>query len=102
MTDGYSARRPRVLLISMPWANPGHPQLGLGLLKAILQRSGIHSDVHYANLSFFHFLEDWETYQYMMLSMEGDLVFTPHYFDTDVRQAAATLQARAAGNGFHL
>jgi len=42
---------PRVLLISMPWAQPVGPSLALGLLKSLLVDAGIPTDVLYANLA---------------------------------------------------
>jgi len=42
----------RVLLVSMPFSSTERPSLGLGLLKAGLERAGVGVDVRYLNLDF--------------------------------------------------
>jgi ribosomal peptide maturation radical SAM protein 1 len=41
---------PSVLLVSLPWTSLGEPSLGLGLLKAVLERHGIPCRVQHLNL----------------------------------------------------
>ncbi len=84
----------QVLLVVMPWANPEYPSLSLGLLQAILNREGIPCDTLYANLAFARYLDDWPLYRHMCYAAEGDIVFTPYYFGTEVEAAARTIQAR--------
>jgi ribosomal peptide maturation radical SAM protein 1 len=90
---------PRVLLVSMPWANPQHPILALGLFKAALGRAGLECDTLYANVRANRFLGDFDTYSFFSLSLDGDLVYTPHYFGVDPAQTAQTLSARVAATG---
>ena len=40
----------RVLLVSMPWADPTMPSLGLSLLKGVLNQAAISCDILYGNL----------------------------------------------------
>ena len=40
----------RVLFVTMPWATPLHPSLGIGLLSATLDQAGIANDCLYGNL----------------------------------------------------
>jgi ribosomal peptide maturation radical SAM protein 1 len=88
-----------VLLVSMPWANPQHPNLALGLFKAALRRAGVECDTLYANLRAWRALNDPDTYSFLSLSLDGDLVYTPHYFDVDPARTAETLAARIAATG---
>lgn len=46
----FSAREPSVLLVSMPWTVLGAPSLGLGLLRAVLDREGIPCTVRHLSL----------------------------------------------------
>jgi ribosomal peptide maturation radical SAM protein 1 len=46
------AKKPRVLLINMPWAQVQTPSIQLGILKSSLSRNRIDSDVAYLNLAF--------------------------------------------------
>jgi ribosomal peptide maturation radical SAM protein 1 len=41
---------PDVMFVAMPWASTIHPNLGLGLLSAILQEAGISTKILYGNL----------------------------------------------------
>jgi ribosomal peptide maturation radical SAM protein 1 len=45
-----ASQEPQVLLLSMPWATLGEPSLGLGVLKACLERAGIAVRVRHLNL----------------------------------------------------
>lgn len=94
-----ACNQPRVLLISMPWASPSHPHLALGLLKATLQRDGVHCDTLYANVHACRQFGDLDLYTFFSLSVDGDLVFTPHYFDVDRDLTAEKLSARVAATG---
>jgi ribosomal peptide maturation radical SAM protein 1 len=76
VADKTITRTCDVALVSMPWAPPLEPCLGLGILKSCLTRAGISSRV-------FHFAGDllrWlkhDTYQYMADSWGlNDFVFT--------------------------
>lgn len=51
-----SSQEPRVLLLSMPWAALGEPSLGLGVLKACLEQSGIAVRVRHLNLFLLRYL----------------------------------------------
>jgi ribosomal peptide maturation radical SAM protein 1 len=53
--------RPRVLLVSMPFAGITTPSLALGLLKAELQQAGIACDVVYLNVLFAQMV-GWSAY----------------------------------------
>src|SRR5215471_13339086 len=44
--------RQRVLLLSLPVSSPYYPSIGLSLLKAALQRQGVHCDVRYPHLEY--------------------------------------------------
>lgn len=50
-----AAPSPRVLLVSPPWTSLNEPSLGLGLLRAVLDRHGVASRVLHLNL----FALDW-------------------------------------------
>jgi ribosomal peptide maturation radical SAM protein 1 len=45
MASDYDATSAKVVLISMPWAPPAEPSLGLGILKAVLEQEQISCDV---------------------------------------------------------
>jgi ribosomal peptide maturation radical SAM protein 1 len=49
-------QEPRALLLSMPWAALGEPSLGLGVLKACLERVGITARVRHLNLFLLRYL----------------------------------------------
>ncbi|HWR40079.1 MAG TPA: RiPP maturation radical SAM C-methyltransferase [Patescibacteria group bacterium] len=51
------SRQPSVLLISMPWTALNEPNLGLGLLKAVLTRDNIPCRVLHLNLFLLQYLE---------------------------------------------
>lgn len=46
----------RVLLLSLPWATPLEPSLGLGILKGVCQKAEIPCDVYEAHLEMFRWL----------------------------------------------
>ena len=48
--------KPSVVLISLPWTTLTEPSLGLGLLKAVLQREGIPCRVMHLNLSLLRYM----------------------------------------------
>ncbi|HEX2827570.1 MAG TPA: RiPP maturation radical SAM C-methyltransferase [Burkholderiales bacterium] len=45
-------RKPRILLVSMPWASNQRPSLALGVLAAIAKREGYHCDTLYPTFDF--------------------------------------------------
>lgn len=62
-----------VVFVTMPFAMPEHPALGLSLLKASLTRAGIQSHIEYLNLQFVNDL-DFENYAAICKTAETDLV----------------------------
>lgn len=51
-SDDRGISRKNVVLVTMPYVAVEHPSIGLGLLKACLNREGISTKVHYACLRF--------------------------------------------------
>lgn len=49
---------PRVLLFNLPWVEPSHAPLGLGIVKRLLDEAGIGARCVHANLGFFRVLVD--------------------------------------------
>ncbi|MCC6994174.1 MAG: RiPP maturation radical SAM C-methyltransferase [Deltaproteobacteria bacterium] len=47
-----SAAEPRVLLVTMPWMNPGVSCLALGTLRPLLEAAGLATDTLYGNVLF--------------------------------------------------
>lgn len=73
-------RSPRVLLVSMPYGALERPALGLGLLKAGVERAGFHCDVRYLTFRFAEFI-GLADYQWFVSSapytaFAGDWSFT--------------------------
>lgn len=55
--SGPSQNEPsEILLICLPWATLEQPNLALGLIKSLLHRKGIASDIRYLNLEFADFI----------------------------------------------
>ena len=53
-----------VALVSMPWAPPNEPCLGLAILKAALTRAGVSCRVQHAGPELLKFIEE-DTYQFL-------------------------------------
>ena len=75
--------RKKVALVSMPFASAGYPAIGISLLQAALQRTGIGCDLHYLNLNFASML-GLERYLWISedlhLSLAGEWVFARALF----------------------
>lgn len=85
----------RVSLVCMPWARPDRPSLALGLLKSVLERAGVRTDVFYANLLITGGLTGLDL---LMIgeSAIGSLLFTPHVVQHCDRAAIVAQIARLA------
>lgn len=78
-----NSQEPRVLLLSMPWAALGEPSLGLGVLKACVERAGITVRVRHLNLFLLRYLRA-STYVGLANAYAlNDFVFT-HDLDPEV------------------
>jgi ribosomal peptide maturation radical SAM protein 1 len=87
------ASEKRVLLILPPFANPEFPGLGPALLRSILNREGIATDILYANLLFSKVIEGDPFIERQLIQVPAcEMAFTPHYFGTDRRAAAECLR----------
>jgi ribosomal peptide maturation radical SAM protein 1 len=79
----------RVLLISMPWARPERPSLGLGTLKAVLARDGLAADILYLNTALARRM-GLRLYTFFALfgyrTFRSEVFFTPHGFGLDARE----------------
>lgn len=98
--------RPRVVLLSMPWAALGEPSLGLGVLKACLQRAGIPARVRHLNLFLLRYLRA-STYVGLANAYAlNDFVFThdldPHVTGIQYRLARERLAELAELGVLHL
>jgi ribosomal peptide maturation radical SAM protein 1 len=81
----------RVLLLVMPFLTLRRPHLGVGLLKAELNRAGMDCDVRYFN---FQFADIIGTAAYEQIAegapahqMPGEWIFTPALYGEDARPA---------------
>jgi ribosomal peptide maturation radical SAM protein 1 len=82
--DSKAVRSPsdfHVLLLDMPFSNVYEPNLGLHIIKAVLDRAGIPCRIRYANMEFAKRI-GWELYGTVaeLLPQEflvGDIVFAP-------------------------
>ena len=71
-----------VLLVAMPFADPGSPSLALGLFKARLAELGVRADVAYLNLPFAERI-GWDPYIVLMIEngeRAGDWAFSHSLF----------------------
>jgi ribosomal peptide maturation radical SAM protein 1 len=79
----------RLLLISMPWARPERPSLGLGTLKAVLSREGIATDLVYLNTALARRM-GLRLYTFFALwgyrTFRAEIFFTPSAFGLDARE----------------
>src|SRR3954452_15388998 len=79
-------RKPKILLISMPWGVVYAPSLGLATLKAILERDGIACDVYDLSCTFAQQI-GVNLYNHVSFGSGGDFrgesFFTPDYFESD-------------------
>lgn len=66
----------RVLLLHMPLASPNVPSLAVQLLAAILEESGIHSDVFYGTTR----LRRTPVLESFIHGVPGEVIFTPFYY----------------------
>lgn len=73
----------RVLLITMPLADPLLPNLAIEQLASIARASGVLCDVLYGTLFLPRSIPT-----YMIHSISGPTIFTPFYFDIDPEQVA--------------
>lgn len=79
----------------MPWARPGYPSLSLGLLQSTLNNDGLACDTLYANLILLRMLDsELDLYHCLAYAAEGDIVFSPYYFDSDETEAAELIKER--------
>ncbi len=93
-----------VLLVQMPFASVRWPSLALGLLKAGLQRRGIHCDVTYLNFDLAEIL-GLDVYQWLAdqfaFVLGGERLFAKHLFaeaiPSDDDYAREVLQAADRG-----
>ncbi len=87
LADQYVARiasspqQCQVLLMDMPFSNVYEPNLGLHIIKAVLDRAGVPCKIRYANMEFAKRI-GWELYGTVaeLLPQEflvGDIVFAP-------------------------
>lgn len=79
----------RVLLVTMPWANPSFPNLALGLLRSVLEADAIGCDVLYANVLGATLFGDLDTYDAFSTALASELVFSPLYDAAADRRATA-------------
>ncbi len=86
-----SPSEPRVLLLTVPWAEPQAPSLALGTIKSILERDGISSDVVNLHLTLIQEI-GFKRYQQITAvgdgTFRGEIFFSPHYFGNDVQKYA--------------
>jgi ribosomal peptide maturation radical SAM protein 1 len=78
----------RVLLVSMPMAEPTLPNLGMEILARVLRAAGHPCDVLYGSL-----LMPKKVGRELLHSTSGQGVFAPAYFGVDATQTAESLAA---------
>ncbi len=83
----------RVALIHMPWGALERPTLGLSILKSILDREGIASEVHYLNTLFADFVGAeryrWIAHDLPHIAFAGEWLFSEALYGVDRARDAA-------------
>ena len=70
-----------IVLVSAPFASITHPNLGLSILKAVLQEAGLHAHVLYLNLKYAswhsHEFHEWIAEGSSEIALIGEWIFSP-------------------------